>query len=54
MVDFLHGKKIDWKVKTVEDLFNIGNIVEKYTIDGPEKLPQIIIGAANVLRVIPA
>ena len=33
MVDFLYGKEIDWKVKTVEGLFNIANMAEKYHID---------------------
>ena len=33
MVDFLYWKEIDCKVKTVEDLFNIAYMAEKYRID---------------------
>merc|ERR1719318_13187 len=33
MVDFLYGKVINWEVLTVEELFNIANMAEKYHID---------------------
>ena len=33
MVDFLYGKVVDWSKKTIEDLFDIANMAEKYQID---------------------
>ena len=33
MVDFLYGKEVDWSKKTIEDLFDIANMAEKYQVD---------------------
>eukprot|EP00092_Neocalanus_flemingeri_P069048 GFUD01084520.1.p1 GENE.GFUD01084520.1~~GFUD01084520.1.p1 ORF type:complete len:287 (-),score=61.22 GFUD01084520.1:43-903(-) len=30
MIDFTYGKEIDWKEMTIEDLFNVANMAEKY------------------------
>eukprot|EP00092_Neocalanus_flemingeri_P017118 GFUD01018513.1.p1 GENE.GFUD01018513.1~~GFUD01018513.1.p1 ORF type:complete len:285 (-),score=58.94 GFUD01018513.1:89-943(-) len=30
MIDFTYGKEIDWKEMTIEDLFNVSNMAEKY------------------------
>ena len=32
-LDFLYGKEVDWKVMTVDELFNIANMAEKYHVD---------------------
>jgi len=33
MVDFLYGKEIDWKTISVEEMFDIANMAQKYHLD---------------------
>ena len=33
MVDFIYGEEVDWSKKTIEDLFDITNLAEKYQLD---------------------
>jgi len=33
MVDFLYGKEVDWKAMSVEEMFDIANMAEKYHIE---------------------
>jgi hypothetical protein len=33
MVDFVYGKEIDWRGMTVDELFHVANMAEKYHID---------------------
>ena len=33
MVDFIYGKEVDWSKKTIEGLFDITNLAEKYQLD---------------------
>ena len=48
MIDYFYGKEVDWKKKTVEELFGIGNMAEKYQVSSlKEKIP----GAVEFLEV---
>ena len=33
LVDFLYGKEVDWSKKTIEELFGIADMAEKYQVD---------------------
>lgn len=33
MIDFLYGKEVDWKAMSVEKMFDIANMAEKYDMD---------------------
>ena len=33
MVEFYNGKEVDWAQKTIEELFEIANVAEKYQVD---------------------
>jgi len=33
MIDFLYGKEVDWKAMSVEEMFDIANMAEKYHIE---------------------
>ena len=48
MIDYFYGKEVDWKKKTVEELFGIANMAEKYQVSSlKEKIP----GAVEFLEV---
>ena len=56
MIYFVYGKEIDWKKMTVEDLFDVANMAEKYNIETLMKevkkvLEDIDISEENVVAI---
>ena len=37
IIDFFYGKEVDWAKKTIEELFEIANMAEKYQVDALKK-----------------
>eukprot|EP00092_Neocalanus_flemingeri_P031886 GFUD01034638.1.p1 GENE.GFUD01034638.1~~GFUD01034638.1.p1 ORF type:complete len:287 (+),score=70.32 GFUD01034638.1:51-911(+) len=47
-IDFTYGKEIDWKEMTIEDLFDVANMAEKYLIEALMKEVQKIFEDVDI------
>ena len=43
MIDYFYGQEVDWEKKTVEELFEIANMAEKYQVKAlKEKIKEVV------------
>ena len=49
MIDYFYGKEVDWGKKSVEEIFDIANMAEKYQVDALKE--NIEVAAAEFLHL---
>ena len=54
MIDYIYGKTMDWKSLTVEQVFDIGNLAERYQVDELMKKVKEVAMAFPVVDSIDA
>ena len=43
MIDYFYGKKVDWEKKSVEELFEIANMAEKYQVNALKEKLEVAV-----------